>query len=149
MRRYLGFQKIDKEFIKMLNPTDVGFDLIVLNDEYLTKILKFVEYYGKELSIVWETKFNKETFVVFYECSISSIEDNYYAKNYYGKNEEPKLCGKKLHITASSKEYFTNNINLRGRKVRNTKNIFKDGSKIIKLLKLSELDYKSEECAVD
>jgi hypothetical protein len=144
MRRYLGFQKIDKEFIKMLNPTDVGFDLIVLNDEYLTKILKFVEYYSKELSIVWETKFNKETFVVFYECSISSIEDNY-----YGKNEEPKLCGKKLHITSSSKEYFTNNRNLIGRKVRNTKNIFKDGSKIIKLLKLSELDYKSEECIIN
>lgn len=144
MRRYLGFQKIDKEFIKMLNPTDVGFDLIVLNDEYLTKILKFVEYYGKELSIVWETKFNKETFVVFYECSISGIEDNY-----YGKNEEPKLCGKKLHITSSSKEYFTNNRNLIGRKVRNTKNIFKDGSKIIKLLKLSELDYKSEECIIN
>lgn len=140
MRKYLGFQKIDKVFIKMLNPTDVGFDLIVLNDEYLSKILNFFEYYGEELAIVWEPKFTKDTFIVYYDCAIVCVTDNY-----YGKNEEPKLCGKKLHITSSSKEYFTNNINIKGRKVRNTKNIFKDGSKIIKMMKISELDYKSDQ----
>jgi hypothetical protein len=112
MKRYLKFYDKDKQFVKMSNQSEKGFDLIILSDDILKQIIETInncEENGDTLNVVWQMKFKLKNLVLYKDCTFSAPIDNIYKKR---GDITPKSYGKKIKVkcTKMFKKYFKVNL---------------------------------------
>ena len=151
MKRFLRFYAKDKTNVKMINQSEKGFELVILSDELLNDILETInscEEQSIELCVLWQMKFKYENFIVYKECIFSAPMDNIYnAHPQQTRFSLPRKIveinesyGKKIKVTCSGKNYYTNSLMYKNQNVKLSNDKFKDGKLLTRLLKLSELE---------
>lgn len=141
MKRFIKIYNKDKVKIKMLNQTEKGFELVILDENLLKEYLEFInncESNGDEIYLVWQMKWKDENHTVYKNCKFSDPMENLFktAKERYYKNSIPKPFGKKLKVTCDSSILYSN-ATLPKNKVFAK---YKDGKLLERLLKIGELE---------
>lgn len=150
-KRFLRFYTKDKEFIKMINQSEKGFDLVITNDNVFNDILNTIKNCKENnirIDIVWQMKWKHENFILYKNCIFSEPEINYFikGKNYHRfEKPSPQQCGKKIKINCDGIIHYSESEEYKHKSVKNTKNKYKDGLLLNRMLKINELKYKSEE----
>ena len=150
MKRFLTFYQKDKQNIKMINQTDKGFELVFTSDDLLKNFLEKIntsEEQKDNISIVWQMKFKKQNFIVYKNCVFSAPMDNYRPVfNYYTNTKiETVLSGKKIKVVCSGTSYYSDSFLYKDRMVKKTKSKYKDASLLTRMIKISELNFKSQD----
>ena len=125
----------------MINQTEKGFELIILSESLLEKLLEDLSKYD-EIHIVWQMKFKLENHIVYKDCIFSEPVDNYFLDAY--KKAKVRL-GKKISVKCSGKTYYSNSFMYKNRKVNKTNQIYKDSTLLERMVKICQLDIKSKE----
>jgi len=146
MKRFLKFYQKNKKDIKMINQSDKGFELIVLNDKLIKELVEVINTCNKkgdDICVVWQMKFKNENYILYKNCIFSSPMDNF---NPFAKTPEEKIqpFGKKFKVTCSDTTYYTESGIYKNRNVRMTKENYKDATLLERMLKISELNLKGE-----
>ena len=154
MLKFIKFYNKDKVNVKMINQSDKGFELVILDDNLLNEVLKTINSCKEqdELCVFWQIKFNCENFIVYKNCTFSTPMDNIYTAyqqqtrfSLPRKNEQiNQSYGKKIKVTCSGKDFYTNSIFFKNKNVKLSNEKFKDGKCLSRIIKLSELDSKSK-----
>mgnify|MGYP001768424291 CR=1 FL=1 len=149
-KRFLRFYKKDKGFIKMINQSEKGFDLIITNDNVFNDILNTIKNCKENnirIDIVWQMKWKLDNFVLYKNCIFSEPEINYFIikKRYMGDSASPQPCGKKIRIICDSVSHYSDSEEYKHKQIKNKKEKYKDGLILNRMLKINELKYKSEE----
>lgn len=160
--KFLKFNKEDKKFVKMINSKHYSFEL-VLPEELLHDILKQIEQYknkNEDINISWQMKFKNENFIhykncIFYEPVDYEIPKNTYFKqnnrlvNFNNLDNYSILKFKKIKVSFSSMDYYSNSIKYKNKIVGNitmrlkqSKNLsrYKDGILLERVMKISNLN---------
>ena len=171
MKRFLRINIRDKQFVKMINQSSKGFELVILDPKLLEEInntLTSCKEKGDDIDVVWQMKFKRDNFVVYKNCIFSEPVDNFFKEtprkytwfsppNSSKETNEPKLCGKKFKVKCSGVSYFSNSSQYKNRLVHlptypaaklsenEMKYKYKDGKLLDRMLKIGELNYKSSE----
>lgn len=158
MKKFLKFYSKDKELIKMVNQKATCFELVFLSDQLLNETLVFIntcEENKDSIGVVWQMKFKSKNLIHYKSCTFSTPQDNYFKKK---GDTETKPYGKKIKVTCSGSEFYTedeyhkNNVihypsNFKyqryGVKVGGKK--YKDGKLLNRMLKIDNLNTKSDE----
>jgi hypothetical protein len=143
MKRVININQKDKEFFKMTNQSERGFDLIVASDSKLKLLLNTINNSEDEIHISWQQKFKNENYTLYRKCVFSKPEDNYFNK----PGLYPKIvkCGSIIHVNCSGISYFTSNKTFINKKVRYSTHTYKDSKLLIRMLKIGELDSTENE----
>jgi len=147
MKRFLKFYHKDKQFVKMTNQSEKGFELIILSDKILNEFLELVnncEEQGDELFIVWQMKFKRQNYTLYKNCTVSAPMNNF---NPFARTTEDKAkpYGKKFKVICSGSTNYGEVENLSLRVQRNQKYAkYKDVKLLIRMLKIGELNLKGE-----
>lgn len=144
MKKFIRFNKKEKQFIKMINQSERGFELIILSETYIQHLLQLIndcEENGDNIDIVWQMKFKPGNYILYKNCIFSTPQDNYYS-NYGGI---PKLFGKKIKVKCSSTDFYTDSYIYKDQKVKKSRSKYKDGLLLGRMFKISELNIKSIE----
>jgi hypothetical protein len=158
MKRYLKFYDKDKQFVKMSNQSEKGFDLIILSDDILKQIIETInncEENGDTLNVVWQMKFKLKNLVLYKDCTFSAPIDNIYKKR---GDITPKSYGKKIKVKCSGSEFYSEDEAYIDNNVLNPKNYFwskipkvtkyikyKNGKQFNRKLKINNLHLKCDE----
>lgn len=137
MKRFLKFYQKDKLNIKMINQSEKGFELIILDNNTLKELLEIInmcEEENDELSIVWQMKHKKMNFIVYKKCVFSAPMDNFI---------KDKLFGKKLKVSCTGTSFYSDSYLYKDRVVKKSKDKYKDATLLTRMLKISELNLKS------
>lgn len=165
MKRYIVISNKDKNVVKMINQTEKGFDLVIISDEFLSKIMNLINTYkdrNDEINIYWQMKFKENNYILYKNCTFSEPMENYkkpiIKKSYFNwggydwspenDDNKPKLCGKKINVKCSGVDFFSESNNYRlgkGQKVPMSKRTFNDAFILNRTMKISQLNLKSEE----
>ena len=144
MKKFLRFNNKEKKFIKMINQSGRGFELIILSESYIQDLLQCIhdcEEKGDSIYIVWQMKFKAGNYILYKNCTFSTPQDNFYSM--YGG--EPKLFGKKIKVKCSDTNFYTDSFLYKNQKVKKSRSKYSDGMLLNRMLKISELNIKSEE----
>lgn len=165
MKKFLRINKKDKEFVKMINQSPKGFELVILEPKILDEIMKTISLCkekGDSIDMVWQMKFKSNNFILYKDCEFFEPVDNYFKQpvrkwGFYKLDDEPaKLCGKKIKVKCSGVSYYSHLNEFKNRLVhltyRSTKLSdaemrakYKDAKLLDRMLKIGELNYKSIE----
>lgn len=106
MNVFLKFFVKDKQFVKMINQTDKGFELVILSESLLNETLSFINEHEKDntIGLAWEMKHKNGNFVLYKNCIFSTPMDNLFKKR---GEKEPSTCGKKLKVTCSGSDFYS------------------------------------------
>lgn len=157
--KFLKFNEEDKRFVKMINSKHYSFELII-SEEILHDILEQIEQYknkNEDINISWQMKFKNENFIHYKNCIFSEPIDFEIPKNTYFKqnnrlvnsNNLKNLKFKKIKVSFSSMDYYTNSIKYKNKIVGNitmrlkqSKNLsrYKDGILLERVMKISNLN---------
>jgi len=145
MKKFITITQKDKDFFKMINQTENGFDLVVTEESKLISILNNIGINNKEdeIYIAWQQKFKNENYSLYKKCIITNIEDNYFKSP--GVFSISRKCGKKIHIICSGISYFTSNKTFINKKVRYSTHSYKDSNLLTRMLKIGELNSTENE----
>jgi len=147
MKRFITFNKKDKRFIKMINQTEKGFELVILSDSVIKELLETInncEEKNDEIYIVWQMKFKQTNFILYKKCTFSSPIDNFNSSK-RTMEEKTTLCGKKIKVSCSGNSFYTNSYMYKNKEVKKTKVRYQDSNALIRMLKISELNVKCDE----
>ena len=142
MKRFLKFYQADKQFVKMINSTEKGFELVINSDSYLKKLLQEINDCEKQndgINVVWQMKFKKENFILYKNCIFSEPMDNSYIK--MGQLQKSK----KLKVTCSEISFYSESAMYKDRQVKKAKEKYKDAMLLNRMLKIDQLELKNEE----
>lgn len=157
MKRFIKFYQKDKPSVKMINQSDKGFELIILSDELLKKLLETIndcEEKEDGLDIIWQMKHKTENFIHYRNCTFSAPMDNFAPKTNnlfllrkgvgFSPMNEDKLMGKKIRVTCDNVSFYTDSELFKNkslnRKIKTT--FYKDSIMLKRMLKISELNLK-------
>lgn len=143
MKRFLKLYQKDKEYIKMINQSDTGFELVVLSNKFIDEFIEMINSCnenGDEIHIVWQMKFKKQNFVLYKNCVFSEPIDNF---NPFTKSPTP--YGKKFKVTCSSTAFYSEDKKFKNQKVIKTTSKYKDATLLQRMLKIGELNLISDE----
>lgn len=147
MKRFLKLYQKDKEYIKMINQSDKGFELIVLSNKFVKEFMEMINTCnenGDEIYIVWQMKFKRQNFVLYKNCVFSSPVDNF---NPFAKTHQEKITpyGKKFTVTCSGTAFYSEDKKFKNQAVLKTTSKYKDATLLQRMLKIGELNLKSDE----
>jgi hypothetical protein len=157
MKKIVKFEDKDKQYVKMINQKDSGFELVFLSDIVLNHLLKEIKNYdasGYETCIIWQMKFKEDNYIVYNNCKFSEPEDNYFTKfnNWWGGyiDKTPKLCGKKIKVTCKNSTYYTSSPLYRDKPIipnpfMKCSRKYKDRKLLERSMKLNDINIKSKE----
>lgn len=157
--KFLKFNEEDKRFVKMINSKHYSFELII-SEEILHDILEQIEQYknkNEDINIAWQMKFKNQNFIHYKNCIFSEPIDFEIPKNTYFKqnnrlvnsNNLKNLKFKKIKVSFSSMDYYSNSIKYKNKIVGNitmrlkqSKNLsrYKDGILLERVMKISNLN---------
>jgi hypothetical protein len=150
MKKFLKIYNKDRNIFKMINPSEKGFELIILNDALFKEYLSILNFHGdKGVNVLWQMKFKEHSYALYKNCKFSDPMDNFYAEptnRFFGlqynikSGTDLKPFGKKFKVTCDCVEYYSNSV----RKPAVAKNKFKDFLLLERMLKIDELNSKSE-----
>ena len=143
MKRFLKIYRKDKEDIKMINQSEKGFELVILSDKLIkefTEMINICRINGDQIYIVWQMKFKRENFILYRNCIFSDPIDNF---NPFTKPQ--KLFGKKFKVTCSGTMFYSESKLFKNQIVKKTNLKYKDATLLERMLKIGELNLKSEE----
>jgi hypothetical protein len=148
MKRFIKFYHKDKQNFKMINQSDKGFELVILSDALLKNILETIndcEEKSDDVDIVWQMKHKQQNYIVYKNCTFSAPMDNVIPEKWtYGfKKNEINVC-KKIKVSCSGTSYYSDSSSFKNKNIKKTKNTYKDGMLLERMLKLGELNYISE-----
>ena len=148
MKRFIKFYHKDKDNIKMINQSDKGFELAILSDALLKSLLETIndcEEKGDEVAIVWQMKHKQQNYIVYKNCTFSAPMNNIVPErvSYGFKKNDINVC-KKIKITCSDTSYYSDSYLFKNKNIKKTKNTYKDGMLLERMLKLGQLNYISE-----
>jgi len=140
MKRFITINQKDKDFFKMINQSEHGFDLIITADSKMKSLLDIINFNNQEdeIYISWQQKFKNENFTLYKKCIFSNPEDNYFKEQ--GFFSIQKKCGTKIHVSCSGISYFTSNKMFINKNVKYSTYSFKDSKSLIRMLKIGELN---------
>ena len=152
MKRFIKFYHKDKDKIKMINQSDKGFELAILSESLLKSLLETIndcEERGDEVDIVWQMKHKALNYIVYKKCTFSAPMDNVIPeKVIHSFNtfnlKNSTIIGKKIKVTCSDTTYYSDSFLFKNRTIKKTKNKYKDGMLLERMLKIGELNYISE-----
>ena len=135
MKKFIRVFAKDKQTIKMINQTNAGFDLIILDLKDFEIFKKRLESYTDEdqISIVWQMKHKRDTFTMYVDCSFGVAEDNMNSTL-----KVPAIQGKRLHVTCKAVQYYSER--QENYKVPFTKEKYKSKKLLDRMLKIAELN---------
>lgn len=158
MKRFLKFYQKDKLYIKMINQSEKGFELVIINsDALLNELLEIIntcEERDDEISIVWQMKHKNNNFIVYKDCHFSAPMDNFaptttnrylHDGKGFNKSNEPVPLGKKIKVTCNGTSFYSDSIFYKDRTIKKSKDKYKDATLLTRMLKISELNLKSNE----
>lgn len=142
MKHFLRIKRADKKNIKMINQTESGFCLVITSDNVLNDILNKINSYNNndEIDIVWQMKFKNDNYIIYKKCIFSNPEINYFTQ----RGKMPVVLGKRIKVSCSGVQYYSNSFAYKNHNVKNTKHIYKDAHLLERMLKISELNSKEE-----
>lgn len=154
MKKFLKIYNKDRHIFKMINPSEKGFELIILDDTLFKEYLKILNFHGDNgVNVLMQMKFKEHSYALYKNCKFSDPMDNFYAEpikeannSFFGlpykikTSTDLKLLGKKFKVTCDSVEYYSRSI----KKPAVAKNKFKDFLLLERMLKIDELNSKSE-----
>ena len=159
MKRFIKFYQKDKQYVKMVNQSEKGFELIILSEEFLKNFLESIndcEEKGDEIDIVWQMKYKIENFIHYRNCTFSAPMDNFapktnnlflLRKGTFSPMNEDKLLGRKIRVTCDNVSFYTDSELFKNRslnkKIKNT--FYKDSIMLKRMLKIGEINLKSQE----
>ena len=134
----------------MINQSEKGFELVILSDKHIKEFLEVMndcDENSDEINIVWQMKFKNENFILYHKCKVSDPMNNY---NPFAKTPEEKATpyGKKFKVTCESTSYYSTSRMYKNQKVRMSKTKYKDGALLERMLKISQLNVKSNQYEV-
>ena len=148
MKRFIRFSQKDKKYVKMINASEKGFELVILSDDILNKILETInscEEQGDELYIVWQMKHKTDNFILYHNCNFSSPMDNVIPSRAYilqRRSEEEPNNGKKLKVSCGGSSFYSESELYKNRTTRKSKTQYKDAMLLERMLKISELNFR-------
>jgi hypothetical protein len=138
MKRFLRLNRTEKQYIKMINQSERGFELAI-SENYFQKLMNFInkcEEKNYDISIVWQMKFKPENYILYRNCIFLEPHDN--NKNY-------QTFGKKIKVKCSRIDFFTKSYIHKGTVVKKCpKHKYNDYLLLDRVLKISELDELNE-----
>jgi len=140
MKRFITISQNEKDFFKMINQTESGFDLIATTDHAMESLLKNINFNNQddEIYIAWQQKFRTENYSLYRKCIFSKPENNFFkSPGLYSIN---KKCGMKMHVSCSGISYFTSNKTFINKNVRYSTHTYKDSKLLTRMLKIGELN---------
>lgn len=145
MKRFIKIFQKQKEYVKMTNQTNFGFDLIILDDDILNEFLEIVNKYEEnsdEINLVWQFKFKRDNYSVYKDCIFSTPQVNYYGGR---TNKKPRPFGKIISVTCKGKSDYSYSSNLDTYTAYNPfadrkSKKYKDGKLLSRMLKIHELN---------
>lgn len=153
MERLLKIYNKDKEYVKMINQSHTGFELIINSESVFKEIIEKLYLWEKEedtINIVWQMKFKKANFIVYKKCKFSDPMDN---KSYQGvidlfplTNIAKTNFSKKIKVSCESTSFYTESPYFKNKKVKKSYGLltFKDGKFLDRIIKIDNLNQKSE-----
>ena len=144
MKQFLRIKKSDKKFVKMINQTEKGFELVITSDSLLNDFIKKINSYKEnndDVDIVWQMKFKHDNYVAYKNCVFSEPEVNYFSQ----KGRDTVILGKKIKVSCSNVQYYSNSFIYKNSIVKKTKHTYKDAHLLERMLKICELNSKEEE----
>lgn len=159
MKRYIIIENKEKEFVKMINHKDTSFELVFLSDEFLTKTLEFInstEESGDDICIAWQTKFNKQNFVEYTNCTFSTPINYIFEKvtkhsyRWSIPDKTPIKC-KKIIVKCSNSTLYTNDEKIKNKSIVLKQpwikgmETYKDGKILNRRMKIIQLNSKNSE----
>lgn len=143
MKQFLKIRRTDKKYIKMINQTEKGFELVITSDSVLNEIIEKINSYkinNDSVDIVWQMKFKHENYITYKNCVFSEPEINFFNS----KGKEPVILGKKIKVACSGVQYYSNSHVYKNSKVKKSSHQYKDGNLLDRMLKVCQLNNKSE-----
>lgn len=157
--KFLKFNKDDKKFVKMINQSINGFELIILEEKMndILQIINECKKSGEKLDVVWQMKFKEQNFVHYKNCIFSepvfdkfvlnSIVPTYRKNNLFSKGNKISSTknGIKITVSCSQVDYYSESSEFKNMKIKKSFHFkYKDGLLLNRMLKISELDSKNE-----
>lgn len=137
MKRFITITQKDKDFFKMTNQSETGFDLIITTESKLKSLLDSINCNEDEIYIAWQQKFKLENYTLYRKCKLSKPEDNYIkGQSIFSIS---KRCGSRIHVDCSNIYYFTSNRTFINKKVSHSTHSYKDLNLLTRMLKIGEL----------
>jgi hypothetical protein len=138
MKRFINFYQKDRQFIKMINQSNKGFELIFIDNKTFKNFLELINKYennNDEIYIIWQMKFKLKNYILYNKCTFSEPIDNYF---------KDKLCGKKIEVKCSESSINTDSDIYKNTINRKTKEKYNDAILLHRMLKINQLNLKSE-----
>jgi hypothetical protein len=153
MKRFIKFYQKDKNIVKMINQSEKGFELIILSDEFLKKLLESINECREEdtIDIIWQMKYKLENFIHYRNCTFSEPIDNLAPKtnNFFllrqkgfSPMNEDKLMGKRIKVSCNNVSFYTSSEHFKNKPIKKTLNIYKDSILLKRMLKIGEINLK-------
>ena len=144
MKQFLRINRADKKYVKMINQTETGFELVITSDSVLDNFIKKINSYKEnndDVDIVWQMKFKHDNYITYKNCVFSEPEINYFSKR---QGIDTVILGKKIKVSCSGVQYYSDSFIYKNRIVKKSKHTYKDAHLLERLLKISELNSKVE-----
>lgn len=143
MKQFLRIKRVDKKHVKMINQAEKGFELVITSKSILDDFIKKINSYKEnndDVDLVWQMKFKHDNYVTYKNCIFSEPEVNYFSQ----KGRDTVILGKKIKVSCSGVQYYSNSHMYKNSTVKKTKHIYKDAHLLERMLKISELNSKTE-----
>ena len=103
--------------------------------------------YGDQIYIVWQMKFKRKNFILYRNCVFTAPVDNF---NPFAKTPQEKITpyGKRFKVTCSGTQFYSEDKQIK-KSVRKTTSKYKDATLLERMLKIGELNLKSEDDFMD
>lgn len=141
MKRFLRFYNRDKQEVKMINQTENGFELVILSENVMKELLEKIndaEESGDSIDVIWQMKWKSENYKQYKNCVFSAPMDNFHPRD----NNSP--MGRKFKVTCNDTGYYTDSVFQKNKFNRRSKVTYKDMTLLTRMLKISELNVKSD-----
>lgn len=139
MSAFIQISSSHKSFVKMNNQSEAGFELIILNEDFLNDVINDLNRLSKDgsIHIAWELK-NARGYKVYKDVKLLEIKQNL---NPFTHSYD----GKVLVFSCADTESFSKIKPDIGKQVYKSTKRWKDYTLLERALKLSNLKFNSEE----
>lgn len=144
MEGFITINSGNKKFVKMINQTNNGFELVILSENYLSEILNLINTYkekGYNISLLWTMKFKPNNYILYKKCKFSTPEDNHYS--FLG--DPKKIIGKRIKVKCSDNEFYSTSFLYKNEKIMKSYKTYRDPLTLVRRMKISQLNLKSQE----
>jgi len=137
-KRFIKIFRKEKEVYKMINQTEKGFVLIIIDNQVFQQFMRLLNSFATEdeIFVAWQWKHKHDSYTLYRKCEFGDPIQNYNTKK---GSTESFLQGMRFNVSCKDTQYFSytkENRNVPFKKDHK----FKSGLLLDRMLKIAELE---------